>query len=141
MCCAYPLTLSQQRIWFEWKLNPQGSAYNNPLVYRLNGPLDQEVLRRALESATQRFDALLSRFMEKDGEPFQLFAETEKAVLDIADVTGYPAEQRAAAGEKIIAQNAARPFNLLEDPVYRFTLIKLQKDEHVLFSMSITLQQ
>ena len=45
---AYPLSFSQQRLWFLDRLQPGSAAYNLPTALRLQGPLEIPALERAL---------------------------------------------------------------------------------------------
>src|SRR3954468_17839007 len=69
------LSFSQQRLWFLDRLEGRSPAYNMPLAARLEGPLNGEALRRALNEIVLRHSVLRSNFAEGDGEPAVIIRE------------------------------------------------------------------
>src|SRR5262245_11092600 len=53
-----PLSYAQQRLWFLERLNPGTSAYNIPLLLRLEGPIDVAALQSSLSETVRRHEAL-----------------------------------------------------------------------------------
>lgn len=43
------LSYAQQRQWFLWQMDPQGSAYNIPVALRLKGDLDLKALQASFD--------------------------------------------------------------------------------------------
>ena len=67
-----PLALSyaQQRLWFLAQMEGAGQTYHIRLGLRLNGQLNLEALRRALDRVVARHEALRATFMQVNGQPF-----------------------------------------------------------------------
>ncbi|WP_423358072.1 amino acid adenylation domain-containing protein [Pseudomonas citronellolis] len=121
-----PLSYAQQRLWFLWQLEPQGSAYNMPLALRLHGPLQLPALRSAFAALLQRHAVLRSVFRMGEAGPRQVLRENvavDLAVQAVAD----EAQLRAA-----VEHETARPFDLQEGPLLRTRLLRLEEQEHVL---------
>ena len=49
-----PASAAQQRMWFIEQFAASGSAYYVPIAWRLEGPLDEGVLQRALDHLVMR---------------------------------------------------------------------------------------
>ncbi|MES2936897.1 MAG: amino acid adenylation domain-containing protein [Pseudomonadota bacterium] len=58
-----PATAEQQRLWFIQQQAPSSTAYNVPLAFRLDGPIDGNALARALGLLVQRHPALHTAFI------------------------------------------------------------------------------
>ena len=74
-----PLALSyaQQRLWFLAQMEGAGQTYHIRLGLRLNGQLNLEALRRALDRVVARHEALRATFMQVNGQPFQRITAEE----------------------------------------------------------------
>ena len=66
---AYPASFAQQRLWFLDQLEPKSPFYNVPVVLRLAGALDAQVLERAFEAILRRHDGLRTVFPSERGRP------------------------------------------------------------------------
>jgi len=71
-----PLTLSfaQQRLWLLVQLEPNSVAYNMPVVLRLEGELQVDVLEKAFYQIVSRHEILRTRFDLVDDEAVQVVA-------------------------------------------------------------------
>lgn len=67
----FPLSFSQQRLWFLEQLVP-GGAYNVPSAVRLSGPLDIDLWRRCCEELVRRHESLRTTFEQVGGHPMQV---------------------------------------------------------------------
>jgi len=123
-----PLSFAQQRLWFLEQMGDLGSTYHVPLRLRLRGALDRAALRRALDGLVARHEALRTTFREQGGEPEQRIApETTGLHLVEHDLAGEP-----DALERVMAEEAAAPFDLEQGPLIRGRLVRLAEDDHVL---------
>ncbi|WP_154586066.1 condensation domain-containing protein, partial [Burkholderia pseudomallei] len=66
------LSLAQQRLWFLTQLEGVSEAYHMSGAVRLDGPLNREVLQRALNRIVMRHEALRTCFVREEGEPIQV---------------------------------------------------------------------
>ncbi len=129
-----PLALSfaQQRLWFLEELGGAGRAYHIPASLRLQGPLDRDALRAALDRIVERHEALRTVFSEVDGRPVQLVMPREESGFPLAehDLRGDP-----AAGDelrRLLAEESAAPFSLQRGPLVRGRLVRLGDEDHAL---------
>ncbi|MGW6589094.1 condensation domain-containing protein, partial [Streptomyces globisporus] len=121
-----PLSFTQQRLWFLAQLDGTSAAYNIPMAVRLRGRLDRSALVRALEAVVQRHEALRTRFVDRDGVPYQHIGDGRDFAVrpeELADPADLP---------RICAEEAAAPFDLERDPLFRARLLRESEQEHVL---------
>ena len=121
-----PLSYAQQRMLFLWQMEPDNSAYNVPMAVRLNGPLDQAALGRALAQLVQRHETLRTRFVSVDGEFHQEILDQVPVALELTEV----AEESRLAG--LVEAELQAPFDLLGEQLLRVRLFRLGEHEHVL---------
>ncbi|HSK76239.1 MAG TPA: amino acid adenylation domain-containing protein [Thermoanaerobaculia bacterium] len=122
-----PLSFSQERLWFLDQLGEGTSPYNVPAALRLTGPLDVRALSRTWTELVRRHESLRTTFVAEDGRPLQAVAPPpDRVALPLADVPD-PAE-----GERLAAEEARRPFDLVRGPLLRLALLRLSAEDHVL---------
>lgn len=131
-----PLSFGQEQLWFLEELAPGRPTYNIAVRYRLDGPLDTEALRQAVESVVRSHDVLRARFGLRDGVPFQEFPDGMTVDLAVTDLSGLPEREREAAALDASAAESRIPFDLKAGPPCRFRLFRIAADVH-LFSMVV----
>ncbi|MBE4753750.1 amino acid adenylation domain-containing protein, partial [Corallococcus sp. ZKHCc1 1396] len=127
---ALPLSFAQQRLWFLEQLDPGSAAYNMPFALRLDGALDAAVLERAFTELVRRHETLRTTLHDEGGTPVQRIhapAPFPLAVLDLSEHEAPESEVRRLARE-----DASRPFDLVQGPLLRATLLRLSEQQHVL---------
>ena len=82
---AFPLSFSQERLWFLEQLEDLGSTYNVWLGVRLKGPLQIEILERCFKEILRRHEVLCTTFSMKDGQPLQVIGKTFPVTLPLVD--------------------------------------------------------
>lgn len=120
-----PLSLSQKRLWFLDQLQPGQPVYTIAAALDLTGPLDLPRLSAALDAIMARHGSLRTRFADSDGIPLQIVAP--RATLHLQ-------RHRLAGGDvaQLLADFAARPFELTTGPLLRCLLLECGTDRHVL---------
>ena len=122
---TYPPSFPQQQLLFIDRLAPDVATYNGTLAVRIEGELDRDALEQALGDVVERHEALRTVFRWEDDGPVQVVLERERPVLRVLE-TG-PAEL-----ERLMREEARRPFDLAHDVLMRATLFELDEREHVL---------
>ena len=122
-----PLSFAQQRLWFLDQLEPMSSVYNIPHAMRLKGQINYIALEQSLAMIVQRHEVMRTSFATRDGQAYQVVHPFVPTIVPIVDLTtSSEAEVQAWACEE-----AKRPFDLSEAPLWRITLLHLGHDEHV----------
>ncbi|WP_369986954.1 non-ribosomal peptide synthase/polyketide synthase [Pseudomonas xanthosomatis] len=124
------LSYAQQRQWFLWQLDPQGSAYHIPSVLRLRGSLDLAALQRSFERLVARHEVLRTAFVAHDGVPSQHILAPGALPMEVRDLS--QAVPGSEALQALVEAEIARPFDLGEGHPLRVCLLRLGADEHVL---------
>ncbi|WP_122602656.1 non-ribosomal peptide synthetase [Pseudomonas viridiflava] len=125
---SQPLGLSyaQQRQWFLWQLDPQGTAYNMPAVLRLSGPLDIAALENSFSALIARHETLRTTFRQDGEQAVQIIHPARTFTLTVESL---PSGQGV---EAIVQHEVQRPFDLELGPLLRVKLLNLRSDEHLL---------
>jgi len=127
-----PLSFAQQRLWFLQQLEPAGSRYHINWAQRLEGPLQVEALRQALQAIVQRHEALRTSFVAVEGVPQQVLLSADIFDLQVVDLGSEAKNQQTQLLNSLLTQSAHKPFDLVTDLMLRATLIRLDEQTHVL---------
>lgn len=127
-----PLSLGQQRLWFLDQLEPGSAFYNVSAAVRLEGPVDVNLLHQALLRVVQRHEALRTRFLSRDGQPYQQVMPELPPHWHEVDLSTLPAKEREAELQQRAGDEANRPFDLATGPLVRAVLFRLGPQSQVL---------
>jgi len=127
-----PLSFAQERLWFIDRLEGGSAPYNIPAALRLRGALDVDALRRGLGEIVRRHESLRTIFREGDGGAVQVIAPFAGFALPIDDLSGLDPAARETEVRRRAREDAARPFDLAEGPLFRAALLRVADEEHVL---------
>ena len=126
-----PLSFAQQRLWFIDQLDPNSALYNIVAPIQLNGTLNVAALQKALDTIVSRHEVLRTTIASVDGVPRQIIAAARPADFKMIDLSMLPAAERKEETDKLLREEAGRPFNLFSDLMLRATLLKLEPKEHI----------
>ncbi|MET7370759.1 amino acid adenylation domain-containing protein [Streptomyces sp. NPDC005566] len=121
-----PLSAAQERLWFIARAEGASDTYNIPMALRMSGPLDADVLERALQDVVERHEPLRTVFPERGGVPRQhLLPHYPGSPLSRADTS--------EDGLRAALDSALRhPFDLTREPPFRCVLLRIAPQQHVL---------
>ncbi|KGV84096.1 D-alanine--poly(phosphoribitol) ligase, subunit 1 [Burkholderia pseudomallei MSHR4375] len=123
------LSLAQQRLWFLTQLEGVSEAYHMSGAVRLDGPLNREVLQRALNRIVMRHEALRTCFVREEGEPIQVIQPHADLTMSYHDLR--EAEQSEQQAKDLSQAHASAPFDLSRDLPVRVLLLQLADEAHV----------
>ena len=114
-----PLSFAQQRLWFLDRLEPNSSFYNILLALRLAGRLDIAALQMALKAVVGRHEVLRTCFPLVDEKPVQSIQPDLEICLPLIPLHHMPVEARTTEVERLILEEAHKPFDLAAGPLIR----------------------
>ena len=127
----YPLSFSQERLWFLDQLDPNSPAYNIHSATRFQGPLNIQAIEQALTELTRRHESLRTTFSVVDGRPIQVIAEPAPFRVELIDLSELEPSEREREAERIATAEAECPFDLSKGPLLRIHLIRLGENDHL----------
>ncbi len=121
-----PVSLTQRRLWFLNRLEPESAAYNIPLVLEVNGPLDVGALRRALHDVVARHEPLRTRFPMEQGEPVQRVESADEIRVPFIAI-----DAGGADVDTVVAHEATRPFDIAAELPLRTLVLRATAERHI----------
>jgi glutamate-1-semialdehyde aminotransferase len=126
-----PLTEAQQSMWSMAQLGGEAScAYNQFFSMRLRGTLDLDAMRGAIADLIDRHEALRIT-IDPTGE-YQQVRPSFKLEVPLVDLSTLPAERREAHVTEWLDAERRQPFDLVEGPLIRARILRLEERLHVL---------
>ncbi|MBO6033357.1 MAG: amino acid adenylation domain-containing protein [Prevotella sp.] len=132
-----PLTKVQYGIYAECIAHQGEVCYNLPYLYILDGSLDEEKLKAAVESSVAAHPTLFTRIkLNEQGDPQQTIDDSETFSLQVEQIADIEVEK----------QTLVVPFDIYNDRLFHIRLLKdtahfyLLLDIHHLISDGITLK-
>lgn len=128
----FPLSPSQERLWFLVQITPLPEAYNLRIAFMLRGNLNRGALRGSLDRLIARHQSLRTSFRLIDGVPAQIVQANQGAMFnlvehDLCNVSG--PEQDL---ERLMISEVREAFDLQAGPLIRGRLVRLAQDTHAL---------
>jgi amino acid adenylation domain-containing protein len=121
----YALTPAQHRIWILSQLEEGNDAYHIRLQYTLDGPLEEDAFKRALEAVALRHESLRTNFRLRDGRVRQFIHPSRTVPFACVSIAG---EKQAAAW---LEADHATVFDLRQGPLCRVSLVRLSEHRHI----------
>jgi amino acid adenylation domain-containing protein len=129
---AAPLSFGQEQLWVMHQLDPDSPAYNHNVPLQLHGPLDADVVERALAEVVRRHQVLRTALPSHEGRPAPRLEPAGCFRMERIDLEGMPEESRQAEALRLASQEAARPCDFSRAPLVRATLVRLHAEHHAL---------
>lgn len=130
----FPLSAAQRRLWFLSTLYAGLPLYNVGYGFRIQGQLNIDMLRHALDGLVQRHEALRTAFFEVDGEPFQVVTDEVRLTTTATRWGGQG--QVADIQRRLLDAQARRPFDLSRAPLIRAAIVQLGAEDF-LFQLTL----
>jgi len=127
-----PLSYAQQQLWFMNRLRPDDVSYTVCEAFRLQGPLNVEILERSLLKVVKRHEILRTTFQSVDNQLVQVIRAPERSYMVFDDLSAAPEENRNTEVLHLISDTLQRPFDLATGPLLRARVIRETSRAHVL---------
>ncbi|MBW8299518.1 MAG: hypothetical protein K0M60_07960 [Hydrogenophaga sp.] len=124
----FPCTQTQLRCWVLDQLNPGNPALNVAVRWEIRGVFKASTIETALRRIIQRHEILRTRFVERDGSPYQQVVESIDFRLSVIDLRNMPAEQREQRILSIGEETASAPFDLSQPGLIRVSLLIVENE-------------
>ena len=125
----YPLSPTQARLWFLFRLEGPSPTYNMPSAIQFDGMVDAAVLRAALADVVARHETLRTIYPDDDGLPYQRVLPEEDAVPALIVIDCLADEDSLDA---LLDELAGYPFDLGREAPLRAALIRYGADQSLL---------
>ncbi|MBQ6160298.1 MAG: AMP-binding protein [Oscillospiraceae bacterium] len=113
---SYEMTPTQRRTYLIACMDEGSTAYNMPQILRLEGKVDAEKVRSALQQMIDRHEILRTQFLMADGRPVQHILEHVEAEFE--------AVRDNETDTQSIMDEFMRPFDLSKPPLVRMKLVE-----------------
>lgn len=129
---SIPLSFAQERLWLLDQVMPGTHFFNISRAVRLTGLLNVAALEQSLQEIVRRHEALRTKFVTVDGQPVQVVAPTTNVKLTVVSLRELPAREREVEAQRLVKKEALRPFDLVQGPLLRVSLLCIGEQEYVL---------
>ncbi|MBW4556585.1 MAG: amino acid adenylation domain-containing protein [Trichormus sp. ATA11-4-KO1] len=136
----YPLSFTQQGLWFINQLTPNTSTYNIPIVISLQGQVNLTILQDSLNEIIKRHEVLRTSFTVVDGQPVQVINQAVPLTLAVEDLRVLAESDRNLTAQHLINELAQEPFDLSAPSLLRAQVLQLSdKNYHLIVTLHHTI--
>jgi len=129
-----PVSLLQEPFWRVSRAPSHAWRYTRASEIRLDGPLDRDALRFALDAVVARHELLRTRYRPEGEAVFQVVEPAAPVPLPFIDLADLPAPEEEA--RRRLRAEATRSLDLVGAPPIGFQLLRLGPDAHILLRTS-----
>lgn len=128
---VYPLSFSQERLWFLEQIVNETQAYEIEGVYRINGLLNRDALASAFEFLVARHEVFSAGFFDRDGDAVQVLSEPQWD-LKVDSYAGKATDLDQQFLAQWLAKGRADKFNLSSGPLLKIRLLEVDNVSNIL---------
>ena len=125
------VSFSQERLWVLDQLLPGSSVFNVPMAVRLHVPIDELVLEDSINEIIRRHEILRTTFVTENGFPVPVVSPNLKIRLTVNDLSNLSAAEAETKGKSLSRVAAEHPFDLLQGPLIRASLIRFNPSDQI----------
>ena len=126
-----PLSFAQQRLWFLQNLEPSSVAYNISFSARFVGSVNLPAVEQSINEIVRRHESLRTTFAEVDSVPVQVISPTLTLLPSIIDLDRLDESEQQTATQRLLREEARRPFDLGNGPLLRTIIFRPSEYECV----------
>ncbi|AFZ01575.1 non-ribosomal peptide synthetase [Calothrix sp. PCC 6303] len=109
---TYPLSFTQQGLWFIHQLTPNAPTYNIPIIINLKGNLNLPALQESLNEIIRRHEVLRTSFTVINQQPVQVINQPVPLTLNVEKVQTLAQQQPDSLIQHLTSEFAQQPFDL-----------------------------
>lgn len=130
-----PLTPSQEQVVIREKQVPGiPPLYNESVTIYRFGSLDVNLLERSFTEIFRRHEIWRTTYATLDGGTVQIVHPAPGQIrLPLIDLRAVPKEQRAMEAARMMSPAACQPFDMLQGPLVRASLVRFDEEEFRLY--------
>jgi len=125
-----PLTIGQYALWLDHQLRA-GPAYNILYPFRIEGPLEETVLRRSIDGVVARHEGLRTTINVVDDQPVQTVHAAAPVGLEFLDLADCPSAEQQERCDALAVEQGRKLFDLERGPLVRWTLVRRSAEDHL----------
>jgi amino acid adenylation domain-containing protein len=129
-----PLSFSQQRLWFLYRIAPENPAYNIDYAAHFRGRLNITTLEQSIWRIVSRHEVLRTTFIQVEDQPQQVVHPEISFCVRYVDLRHLAAQNRQTHARELAIKEAQRPFDLQEGPLLRITVVQQGDEDYVLLA-------
>ncbi len=124
----HPLSHVQKGLWLNWKLEPNSTAFNIAIGFRICSAINKNNITKSLQTIVGRHAMLRSNFSQSKNIIYQRINTDSKLDFEHINTQGIKEEEL----RKIVSTHQNTPFNIENDPLFRVRLFSLSENEHLI---------
>jgi amino acid adenylation domain-containing protein/thioester reductase-like protein len=128
----YDVTTNQRGLWLFQQMKPHNVSLNKHYLVHLDGYLDTLTFSFALRDVVERHDILRTIIVERNEKLQQTVLDEITFALPIVDLTECPTVDVQQVVNAEIEKDLGQPFELNQEPLFRFKLFQVSEYEHLL---------
>lgn len=125
------LSYQQEQLWFLQQINPENTAYNEVVSYKLIGDIDYNAFVYSFNKIIEINPCLRTVFTNVDGEPRQSVLEDINYEVCLISLENVENSKQQKIVSKLSQDLIRRPINLSNWPLYHTLLVKLNSSEYI----------
>ncbi len=126
----YPLSSSEEQLWFLNQLAPGSPVYNVVDVIPLGEKYDALALQRTVQELVRRHEILRTEFTYVNEQPMQNVLPDAEITLAELDLTALPSAEQEREWARVVREHGRKPFDLSHVPLFRGTVVHHPSGEH-----------
>lgn len=128
-------TVGQEALWIAHQMEIEKGMNNEPIIIKLKGKLQIEVLKKALTVIVQSHPALRTIFKKRDEKIKQLIQKNVEFDIPIKDLIAFKNTEQKSILKNFLESIVNEKFSLEEGPLFKFHIIKFSEDTFILHLM------
>jgi amino acid adenylation domain-containing protein len=128
----YPLSFSQERVWFIQQMDSDNIAYQFQSLLRLTGDLDLTILQQTLNKIVERHEIFRTTYHVVNDRPVQKVNPPFSVPVPLIDLRHVSSDQQEIQVQNTLTKLFDRHFELARLPLIEWHLIQLGDQEYIL---------